>query len=87
VGICWEQQRETPFEEIPVVESRSFLKAAMPGATMPRAITTRETAQGLRQQLSSGYKVTPHSGGSWDKLTVSRGAMAFATVHLTWNER
>ena len=46
-----------------------------------RAITAQEAAEVLRQQLGSGYKVTPHSGGSQDKLTVSHGA-AFATAHL-----
>jgi hypothetical protein len=54
----------------------------MPSATIPRAITPQETAEALRQQLGSGYKVTPHSGGSRDKLTVSHGGVAFATVHL-----
>ena len=44
-------------------------------------------ALALRQQLGGGHKVTPHSGGSLDKLTVSRGVVAFATVHLTWNGR
>jgi hypothetical protein len=54
----------------------------MPSATIPRAITQQEAAEALRQQLGSGYKVTPHSGGSRDKLTVSHGGLAFATVHL-----
>jgi len=51
----------------------------MPSATIPRTITQQETAEALRQQLGSGYKVTPHSR---DKLTVSHGGVAFATVHL-----
>jgi hypothetical protein len=51
----------------------------MPTATIPRTITPQETAEALRQQLGSGYKVTPHSR---DKLTVSHGGVAFATVHL-----
>jgi hypothetical protein len=51
----------------------------MPTATIPRAITQQETAEALRQQLGSGYKVTPHSRA---KLTVSHGGVAFATVHL-----
>lgn len=59
----------------------------MPGATIPRAITPQETAEALRQQLGCGYKVTPHSGGSWDKLTVSHGGVAFAAAHLVWNGR
>jgi len=51
----------------------------MPTATIPRAITPQETAEALRQQLGSGYKVTPHSRA---KLTVSHGGVAFATVYL-----
>jgi hypothetical protein len=58
----------------------------MPTATIPRAITPQQAADALRQQLGSGYKVTPHSGGSRDKLTVSHGGLAFATVHLARNE-
>ena len=57
----------------------------MPSATIPRPITQQEAAETLRQQLGSGYKVTPHSGGSRDKLTVSHGGLAFATVHLARN--
>ena len=53
----------------------------MPSATIPRAITTQEAAEALRQQLGSGYKVTPRSGGSLDKLSISHGA-AFASVRL-----
>jgi len=52
----------------------------MPTATIPRTITPQEAAEALRQQLGSGYKVTPHSGGSRDKLTVSHGGPAFATA-------
>ncbi len=52
----------------------------MPSATVPKAITAQESAEALRQQLGSHYKVTPHSR---DKLTVSRGGLAFASVHLT----
>jgi hypothetical protein len=59
----------------------------MPSATIPRAITPQETAGAHRQQLGSGHKVTPHSGGSRDKLTVSHGGVAFATVHLARNGR
>jgi len=58
----------------------------MPSATISRTVTPQETAEALRQQLGSGYKVTPHSGGSRDKLTVSHGGLAFATVHLARNE-
>lgn len=58
----------------------------MPSATIPRTITAQETAEALRQQLGSRYKVTPHSGGSRDKLTVSHGGLAFATVHLNRND-
>jgi len=54
----------------------------MPSATIPRVITPQEAADALRQQLGSGYKVTPHSGGSREKLTVSHGGVAFASVHL-----
>ena len=53
----------------------------MPSATIARAITAQEAAEALRQQLGSGYKVTPNSGGSRDKLSVSHGA-AFAGVRL-----
>jgi hypothetical protein len=58
----------------------------MPSATIPRPVTQQEAAEALRQQLGSGYKVTPHSGGSRDKLTVSHGGVAFATVHLARDE-
>jgi len=51
----------------------------MPTATIPRVITPQETAEALRQQLGSGYRVTPHSRA---KLTVSHGGVAFATVYL-----
>jgi hypothetical protein len=54
----------------------------MPSATIPRAITAQEAAEVLKEQLGSGYKVTPHTGGSRQKLTVSHGGVAFATVHL-----
>ena len=57
----------------------------MPSATISRTVTPQETADALRQQLGSGYKVTPHAGGSRDKLTVSHGGLAFATVHLARN--
>ena len=50
----------------------------MPSATIPRAVTQQDAAEALRQQLGSGYKVTPHAR---DKLTVSHG-LAFASVHL-----
>lgn len=59
----------------------------MPGATIPRAITPQETAEALRQQPGCGYKVTPHSGGSRDQLTISHGGVAFAAVRLAWNGR
>jgi hypothetical protein len=39
----------------------------------------------LRQQLGSGYKVTPQSDGSQDRLSVSHGA-AFAGVRLARSE-
>jgi hypothetical protein len=45
----------------------------MPTATIPGAITPQETAEALRQQLGSAYKVTPHSQA---KLTVSHGGAA-----------
>ena len=54
----------------------------MPSATIPRAITAQQAADVLKEQLGSGYKVTPHTGGSRQKLTVSNGGVAFATVHL-----
>jgi len=54
----------------------------MPTATIPRTITPQEAAEALRQQLGSGYKVTPHAR---DKLTVSHGGVAFASVHLAPN--
>jgi hypothetical protein len=52
----------------------------MPTATISRAITQQETADALRQQLGSGYKVTPRSR---DKLTVRHSGLEMATVHLT----
>jgi hypothetical protein len=55
----------------------------MPSTTISRAITQQEAADALRQQLGSGYKVTPHSR---DKLTVSHGGLAFASVHLAENQ-
>ena len=58
----------------------------MPSATIPRAITSQEAAEALQQQLGTGYKVTPHSAGSRDKLTVSHGGVAFASVHLARSE-
>ncbi len=58
----------------------------MPSATIPRAITRHETAE-AGQQLGSSYKVTRHSGGSRDKLTVSHSSLAFAGVHLARNGR
>jgi hypothetical protein len=51
----------------------------MPTATIPRAITQQQTAEALRQQLGSSYKITSRSP---DKLTVSHGGVEFATVHL-----
>jgi len=51
----------------------------MPTATIPRAITPQEAADALREQLGSGYQVTPHASGS---LTVKHGSLAFATVRL-----
>ena len=57
----------------------------MPSVTIPRAITAQETAEALGRQLGSSYKVTPHSGGAGDKLTVSRAGVAFATVRLAKN--
>ena len=57
----------------------------MPSATIPRAITQQDAAEALRQQLGSGYKVTRHTGGSRDKLTVSHGGLAFASVRLARN--
>ena len=54
----------------------------MPSATIPRAVTAQQAAEVLKEQLGSGYKVTPHKGGSRQKLTVSHGGVAFATVHL-----
>jgi len=53
----------------------------MPSATIPRAITSQQAADALRQQLGSRYKVTPRSP---DKLTVSHG-LADASVHLAHN--
>jgi len=51
----------------------------MPTATIPRTITSQDASEALWQQLGSGYKVTSRSQ---DKLTVSHGGVAFATVHL-----
>ncbi len=57
----------------------------MPSATLSRAVTSQEAADALRQQLGSGYKITPHPGGSADKLTVSHG-MAAASMRLERGE-
>ena len=43
----------------------------MPSATIPRAITPQQAADALKEQLGSGYKVTPHGTSS---LTVSTAA-------------
>jgi hypothetical protein len=51
----------------------------MPTATVPRAITTDEAADALKEQLGGAYQVTPHGRGS---LTVKHGPLAFATVRL-----
>jgi len=51
----------------------------MPSATIPRTITPQQAADALKEQLGSGYKVTPHGT---DSLTVKHGGLAFATVHL-----
>jgi hypothetical protein len=51
----------------------------MPTATIPRAITPQEAADGLQEKLGSGYKVTPHGS---DSLSVHHGPLAFATVRL-----
>ncbi len=51
----------------------------MPTATIPKAVTPDQAADALREQLGSGYKVTPHGR---DSLTVKHGSLAFATVHL-----
>jgi hypothetical protein len=51
----------------------------MPTATISRAVTPREAADALQEQLGSGYQVTPHGSGS---LTVKHGPLAFATVRL-----
>jgi hypothetical protein len=57
----------------------------MPTATIPRAITPQQAAAALQAQLGSGYKVTPKSGDSQDKLAVRHGA-AFASVRLARGE-
>ena len=51
----------------------------MPSATIPRAITPQQAADALKEQLGSGYKVTPHGT---DSLTVKHGGLAFATVRV-----
>jgi hypothetical protein len=51
----------------------------MPSATVPRAISPQQAADALKEQLGSGYKVTPHGT---DSLTVKHSGLAFATVHL-----
>ncbi len=52
----------------------------MPTATIPKAVTPEQAADALREQLGSGYKVTPHGT---DSLTVRHGSLAFATVRLS----
>jgi hypothetical protein len=56
----------------------------MPSATIPKAITTQQAAEALRQQLGSSYKVTPRGSGS---LTVHHAGLAFATVRLRHDEK
>ncbi len=51
----------------------------MPSATIPRAITPQQAADALKEQLGSGYKITPHGTSS---LTVKHGGLAFATVRM-----
>jgi hypothetical protein len=51
----------------------------MPSATIPRAVTTEEAVDALKEQLGSGYKVIPHGTGS---LTVKHGGLSFATVRV-----
>jgi hypothetical protein len=51
----------------------------MPTATIPRAITTDEAANALKEELGTGYKITPHGANS---LTVKHGGLAFATVRV-----
>jgi len=55
----------------------------MPSATILRAITAHEAADALKEQLGSGYKVTPHAGGSRQKLTVSHGG-GWRSPPCTW---
>jgi hypothetical protein len=50
----------------------------MSTATIPRAITPQEAAEALRQQLGTGYRVTPNDKGT---LKVHHGA-GWATVHV-----
>jgi len=51
----------------------------MPSTTVPGAIVPQDAANALKEQLGSGYRVTPHGS---DALTVKHGALASATVHL-----
>ncbi len=51
----------------------------MPTATIPRAITTQQAADALKEQLGSGYKITSHGA---DSLTVKHSGLAFATVRV-----
>jgi len=55
----------------------------MPSATISRAITPDQAADALRDQLGSRYTVTSRGH---DSLTVKHGPLAFATVHLGWDE-
>jgi hypothetical protein len=51
----------------------------MPSATIPKQVTQEQAVDALREQLGSGYKITPQGT---DSLTVKHGALSFATVHL-----
>jgi hypothetical protein len=51
----------------------------MPSATIPKTVTPEQAAAALREQLGTGYKVTPHGS---DSLTVHHGSLSSATVHL-----
>jgi len=54
----------------------------MPTVTIPRSVTTQDTAEALRQRLGDSYEITTHGHGDQETLKVKKSATALATVHL-----
>jgi hypothetical protein len=54
----------------------------MPSVIISKAVDARDAATALKEQLGSDYKVTTHTDSSPQKLRVSHGGLAYATVKL-----